>query len=139
MSAPDSELDEHLQALFSGLDTRADFDTRLIARLHAESQADASERAVAARQQERARHWRAVSELRSWRRWMLRVLTLDTLGIALLLVVAVVAAWPHVGRNAMDISRQYGPYMAMFLSLLIAAVPLLAMWAERTRRSIRLS
>ena len=137
MSTPDSELDKHLQALFGGLDTRTDFDTRLMARLHAESRPDATERAMVARQQERARHWRAVSELRSWRRSMLRVLTLDTLGIALLLVVAVVAAWPHLGRNAMDISRQYGPYIAMLLSLLIAAVPVLAMWAERTRRPIR--
>jgi hypothetical protein len=137
MSTPDSELDKHLQALFGGLDTRTDFDTRLMARLHAESRPDAAERAIAARQQERARYWRAVSELRSWRRSMLRVLTLDTLGIALLLVVAVVAAWPHLGRNAMDISRQYGPYIAMLLSLLIAAVPLLAMWADRTRGPIR--
>ena len=137
MSTPDSELDEHLQALFGDLDTRTDFDTRLMARLRAESRPDATERAIAARQQERARYWRAVSELRSWRRSMLRVLTLDTLGIALLLVVTVVAAWPHLGGNAMDISRQYGPYIAMLLSLLIAAVPVLAMWAERTHWSIR--
>ena len=138
MSTPDSELDQHLQALFAGLDTAADFDARLMARLRAEPQTDATERAMRARQQERARYRRAVSELQSWRRSMLRLLTLDTLGIALLLVVAVATAWPHVSRNVMDFSHQYGPYVAVVLSILIAAVPLLAMRAEQTRSPIRL-
>ena len=69
---------------------------------------------------------------------MLRLLTLDALGIALLLIVALVA-WPSLVRNAMDISRQYGLYIAMCLSILIAAVPLLGMWAEQTHKPIRLS
>src|SRR5215467_4966944 len=99
MNTPDSELDKHLQALFAGLDTRADFDARLLARLRAESQTDAIERAMRARQQERARYRRAVLELQSWRRSMLRLLTLDTLGIVLLLVAAVVTAWPHLSRD----------------------------------------
>ena len=137
MSTPDSELDRHLQALFAGLDTGADFDARLMARLRAESQKEANERAVRA-QQERARYRRSVSELQSWRRSMLRLLTLDTLGIGLLLVIAVVAAWPHLSRNVTDISRQYGLYIAMLLGIVIAAVPVLGMWAEQTRRPIRL-
>ena len=137
MSTPDSELDRHLRALFRGLDTRADFDARLMARLRAESQTDASERAARARQ-ERARYRRAVVELQSSRRSMLRLLTLDTLGIALLLVVAVVTAGPRLGQDVMDVSSQYGPYIAMLLAILIAAVPLAGMWAEQTRRSIRL-
>src|SRR2546421_11240882 len=138
MSTPDSELDKHLRALFAGLDTRADFDARLMARLRAESQIDATERAVRARQQERARHRRALLELQNWRRSMLRLLTLDTLGIALLLVVAVVTAWPHLSRDVMGISRQYGPYIATLLGVLIAAGPPLGMWAEQSRRPIRL-
>jgi hypothetical protein len=69
---------------------------------------------------------------------MLRLLTLDTLGIALLLVVAVVTAGPRLSRDVMDISSQYGPYIAMLLGILIAAVPLAGMWAERTGRSVRL-
>jgi hypothetical protein len=138
MSTPDSELDKHLQVLFGGLDTGADFDARLIARLRAESQTDATERAMRARQQERARYRRAVLELQSWRRSMLRLLTLDVLGIAFLLVVAVVTAWPRLSRDVMDISGQYGPYIAMSLGILIAAVPLLGMWADQTRRPIRL-
>jgi hypothetical protein len=138
MSSPNSELDKHLQALFGGLDTRADFDARLMARLRAESQTAATERATRTREQERARYRRAVSELQIWRRSMLRMLTLDTLGIALLLVAAIVTAWPHVRQDVMDISRQYAPYIAMSLGILIAAVPLLAMWAEQARRPVRL-
>src|SRR5437773_2970315 len=138
MSTPDSELNKHLRALIDGLDTGADYDARLMARLRAESQIDATERAMRARQQERARYRRALLELQSWRRSMLRLLTLDTLGIALVLVVAVVMAWPHVSRDVMDIWRQYGPYIVTLLGVLIAAVPLLGMWAEQTRRPIRL-
>jgi hypothetical protein len=134
MSTPDSELDKQLQALFGGLDTAADFDTRLMARLQAESQTDATDRA---RQQERVRYRIALLELQGWRRSMLRLLTLDTLGIALLLGVAVVTAWPHLSRDVMDISRRYGPYIATLLAILIAAVPLLAISTEQSRRPIR--
>jgi hypothetical protein len=137
MSIPDSELDAHLHALFGGLDTRADFDARFMARLQAESQTDATERRQAL-QKELARYRRAALELRSGRRSMLRLLTLDTLGIALLLVVTVVTAWPHFGRDIVDISRHYGPYIATSLGILIAAVPLLGMWVEQSRRPIRL-
>ena len=138
MSTPKSELDKHLQALFGGLDTRADFDARLMARLRAESQTTATERAVRTRERERARYRRAVSELQIWRRSMLRMLTLDALGIALLLVAAVVTAWPHVSQGVTEISRQYAPYIVLSVGVLIAAVPLLGMWAEQTRRSVRL-
>jgi len=137
MNTPDSELDKHLHALFGGLDTRADFEARLMARLRAESQTDAAARATRARQ-ERARYRRAVSELQGWRRSMLRLLTLDTLGIALLLAVAVVTARPHFSWNVTDIWRQYGLYIAGLLSVLIGAVPLLGMWAEQARRPMRL-
>jgi hypothetical protein len=137
MSASDSELDKHLQALFGGLDTGADFDARLLARLRAESHTGATERAMQARHQERARYRRSVLELQSWRRSMLRLLTLDTLGIALLLVVAIVAAGPRLSQ-VVSIWRQYGLYIAMLFGILIGAVPLLGMWAEQTRRAIHL-
>jgi hypothetical protein len=137
MSTPDFELDRHLQTLFGGLDTRADFDARLMARLRAEAHSVATERAMRVRQ-ERARYRRAVIELRSWRRSMLRQATLDTLGIAVLLLVVIVTAWPHFSGNVMDTWRQYGLYIAMLLSILIAALPLLGMWAEQPRRPIRL-
>lgn len=136
MSTRDLQLDEHLGALFGGLDTAADFEARLMARLRAESQTDTAARAVRAREQERARYRRALLELHSWRRSMLRLLTLDTLGIACLLVVAAVTAWPYVNRDGMEIWRQYGPYIATSLGVLIAALPVAGMWAERSRSPI---
>ncbi len=135
MSAPESELDKHLRALFGGLDTSADFEVRLMARLRAEPQTDATERAK--RQQEQARYLSAVSELQSWRRSMLRILTLDTLGIAFLLTVGVVTSWPYI-KDVFDVARQYGPCLAIWVGILIAAVPVLGIWAEQTRRPIRL-
>ena len=134
MSTPDTQLEQHLQALFGDLDTGADFDARLMARLRAESQSDTTERARWAQQQERARHQRAVSELLSWRRSTLRLLALDTLGIAGLLVVVIVAAWSVFSGEIMDISRQYGAYIPMLLSILTAGIPVLLMWTDRTRR-----
>jgi hypothetical protein len=128
MSTQDSKLDERLHALFRGLDPGADFDARLMARLQAESRTDAKERALRARQQESERHARALSNLRSWRSSMLRLWTLDTLGIGLLLVVAVVTAWPHLNPQVMDGLRQYGLLIATSLGVLLAAVPL---WMNR--------
>ena len=138
MSTRDSKLDERLRALFRGLDTEEDFDVRLMAHLRAESQADVVERAMRARQQERERHGRALSDLQSWRRSMLRLLTLDTLGIGLLLAVAVVTAWPHVNPQVVDGLRQYGPHIVTLFGVLLAAVPLVGMWAERYRSPISL-
>jgi hypothetical protein len=138
MSTRDLKLDERLQVLFRGLDAGPDFDARLMARLQAESQTDVVERVMRARQQERKRHGRALSELQSWRSSMLRLLTLDTLGIGCLLAVAVVTAWPHLHAQVMDGLHQYGPYIATSLGLLLAAVPLVGMWAERYRSPIGL-
>ncbi|HTL19501.1 MAG TPA: hypothetical protein VL220_02175 [Steroidobacteraceae bacterium] len=137
MSEPDSELDKHLKALYAGLDTRPDFDVRLMARLRVESQSEATQRAMRV-QQERARYRRAVLELQSWRQRTLRLLTLDTVGVALLLLVALITAWPHLSPAVLDTARQYGPYVALLLAILIAAVPLWGMWAEQNRRVLRL-
>lgn len=133
MSTSDSELDRRLRALFGGLDTGAHFDTRLMARLRAESQSDATARAMQARQQELTRHQKAVGRRRS----TLWLLALDTLGISLLLTVAVILAWPRYGAGVTDIWREYGEYIAMSLAALIAAVPLVGTWAERSRRAPR--
>jgi hypothetical protein len=138
MSTPDSELDKHLRAFFGGLDTGADFDTRLMARLRAEAPTDAAERMLRARQQERARYRRALLELQGWRRSMLRLLTLDTLGIAFLLVIAGATIGPHLSQDVLNFSRHYTPYLATLLAVLVAAVPLAGMWAEQTRGPIGL-
>ena len=128
MSTRDSKLDERLLALFRGLDVGSDFDARLMARLRTESQTDGIERATCARRQESVRHARALSDLQSWRRSMLRLLTLDTLGIGLLLVVAVVTAWPHLDPQVMDGLRQYGLPIVASLGVLLAAA---ALWMNR--------
>jgi len=138
MSTPDSELDKHLAALFGGLDTRADFDARLMARLRVASQTDATEQAMRARERELTRHRRAVLELQSRRRLTMGLLALDALGISLLLIVAVITAWSRFGGEVIGISRQYGPYIALWLAVLIAAVPLLGIWSEQTRSPSRL-
>jgi hypothetical protein len=138
MSTRDLKLDQRLQALFRGLDAGPDFDARLMARLRAESQTDVVERVTRARQQEQARHGKALSDLQSWRRSMLRLLTLDTLGIGFLLVAAVVTAWPHLNPQVLDGLRQYGLHIATSLGVLLATVPLVGMWAERYRSPTRL-
>jgi hypothetical protein len=128
MSTLDSKLDERLKVLFGGLDAGPDFDARLMARLQAESRTDRKERAMRARQQENERHARALSQLTSWRHSMLRLLTLDTLGIGLLLIVAAVTVWPHLDPEVMDGLRQYGVDIVAMLGVLLAAVPL---WMNR--------
>ena len=138
MSNPDSGLDKHLQALFGSLDTGPGFEARLIAHLRVESQADAAGRAIRAQHQERERHRKELLQLKGWRRSTVRLLTLDTLGISSLLVVAVAMAWPHLSGDVVEILRRYGPYVATLLAVLIAAVPLVGTWAEQTRRPIRL-
>ena len=138
MSTRDLQLDQRLQVLFRGLDAGPDFDARLMARLRAESQTDAVERVTRARQQEQARHGRVLSDLQSWRRSMLRLSTLDTVGIGFLLVAAVVTAWPHLNPQVLDGLRQYGLHIATSLGVLLAAVPLAGMWAERYRSPTRL-
>jgi hypothetical protein len=137
MNTRDLELDQRLQALFRGLDTGPDFDARLMARLRAESQTDVVERVTRARQQEHERYERALSDLQRWRRSMLRLLTLDTLGIGILLVLAVVTAWPHLNPQVLEGLLQYGPHIATSIGVLLAAVPLVGMWAERYRSPIR--
>jgi hypothetical protein len=138
VSTPDSKLDKHLAALFGGLDTRADFDARLMARLRAASQTDAAEETMRARERELTRHRRAVLELQSRRRLTMGLLALDALGISLLLIVAVITAWSRVGGEVIGISRHYGPYIALWLAVLIAGLPLLGMWSEQTRSPSRL-
>jgi len=47
-------------------------------------------------------------------------------------------AWPHLNGDALDISRQYGPYIATLFGVLVAVVPLVASWVERTRGPVSL-
>jgi hypothetical protein len=138
MSIPESDHDQHLRALFGGLDTKADFDGRLMARLQVERHAETIGRTALARERERARYRREVLGLRTSRRLMLRLLTLDALGIAASLVIAIGAAWRLLGADVMGTAREYGPHILIAFSILIASVPLSVMWAEQSRKSIRM-
>jgi hypothetical protein len=68
MTEPE-KLDQHLAALFARLDTRPDFNARLLARLHVEAQKDALAAANRARREEEARYRAARRELRTTRHW----------------------------------------------------------------------
>jgi hypothetical protein len=138
MSTPDSDLDQRLQLLFRGFDASPDFDARLMARLQAEARTDAVERAMRAREQERERHGRALSEARLWRRSMLRLMTLDVLGVGLLLVVAAVSVWPRLDPQVAEGLRQFAPYIVSCVAVVLGVVPLRGIWGERYRGTVGL-
>src|SRR5579871_2734946 len=77
-------LDAHLSAAFATLDTRADFDSRLMARLREESRLDAQRAAQAlAREQERYLTEKlAVRSLGHRLAWLGSVISLETAGLA---------------------------------------------------------
>ena len=89
-------------------------------------------------QQESERYARALSDLQSWRRSMLRLLTLDTSGVGLLLVVAVVRPGRISIRKSMEGLRQYAPYIATSVGVVLAVLPVVGIWAERHRGPIGL-
>jgi len=115
-------LDERLAALFSGIDTRPDFDTRLFERLQMEATEDAQEHARQARQLEQLRHEAAKHELLSWRRWtqaVSRVVTLETLGVGVLAVSVITSVW------SADQIRQFAPILVTVVGALLALAPVI--------------
>jgi hypothetical protein len=132
-------LEERLKAAFAGLDTRPDFDTRFKARLASVSQLDAAALAGRARRSEQERY-RAALERASWRREvrsLTRHLTLDTLGAAALIAVAILAVWTELGPL---IGQQLGPQFTdglrqnaaivwpSVVGMMLGLSPLLARW-----------
>jgi hypothetical protein len=115
-------LDERLAAVFSGIDTRPDFDARLFERLQVEATQDAQERAQQARQLEQLRHGAAKQELLSWRRWtqaVSRVVTLETIGVGVLAVSVITSVW------SADQIRQVAPILVTVVGALLALAPVL--------------
>ncbi len=140
MTTPESDIHQRLQTLFRGLDAAPDFDARLMLRLRTEGADRLGGAGAAARRREQERHSKSVRELGSWRRSMLRLLTFDTLAIGGALVVASVAAWPHVGPLVVFGLRQYGVGPSSYRSgfwLQQCRSP--GMWAERLRATAGLS
>jgi len=114
-------LDTKLAALFSGLDTRADFNARLLERLHKEI-AEEARRAEEALRLEQLRHRIATRELRSSRQWKQafgRYVNLETVGIGALAGLLITTTW------SADQIRQVVPAIATALGLLLAVAPVL--------------
>ena len=115
-------LDARLAALFSGIDTRPDFDTRLFERLQMEATQDAQEHVRQARQLEQLRHEAAKHELLSWRHWtqaVSRVVTLERLGVGVLAVGVITSVW------SADQIRQFAPVLVTVVGALLALAPVI--------------
>lgn len=121
MSDPNA-LDNRLAAVFSRIDTRPEFESRLLERLHLEATQDSQERSRKARELEQLRHGVAKQELLSWRRWtrpISRVVTLETIGIGAL------AASVITSVCSADEIRQFAPVLITAVGVLLALVPVI--------------
>ena len=131
----ESQLDQALHVLFSDLDTAPDFDGRLLFRLPSKSHATFAQASARARQAERERHRIALSQSWSERRAKLRLLTLDGLGIACMVAIAVATVWRHLDLHEAKKISEFIPYIAAGLGVLVAALPLVGMLFERSSRN----
>ena len=112
-------VERRLSALFGGLDTRPEFNARLLDRLQQEVTRE-SERAEQARQLEQLRHGVAKQELRSWRhraQALARFVTLETVGIGVLAVTVATSAW------SVEQIRQFAPALITVVGVLLALAP----------------
>jgi hypothetical protein len=115
-------MDQRLSALFGRLDTRPEFNARLLDRLHREVTQDAEERAKQARQLEQLRYGVAKQELLSWHRWtraVSKIVTLETVGIGVLAASVITSAW-----SAEQI-RQFAPVLVTAVGALLALAPVI--------------
>jgi hypothetical protein len=123
-------LDTRLSAAFRGLDADPDFDARLVARLHAESQIDTAERARRARRLEQERYGDAKLELLSWRnriRSISTFVTLESVGVAAITLGALAFAWQQ------ESLRSLVPVLFTGIGVIAALVPLVAANLPRDR------
>ena len=107
-----------LSALFGGLDTRQDFNARLMDRLNEEIAQEAL-RAEEARRLEQLRHQAAQKGLHPWKQALRRGVTLETVGIAALAALTISSAW-----SAEQI-RAAAPIVFTALGLALAIAPIL--------------
>jgi len=108
----------NLAALFSGLDTRPEFNARLLDRLNVEIAHEAL-RAEEARRLEQRRHRVAQRELHPWKQALGRWVTLETVGIGALAALMIGSAW-----SAEQI-RAALPIVFTALGLALAVAPVL--------------
>jgi len=110
-------IDDRLSRMFGAIDTPSDFETLVMARVHAADMQSMAERANSAQTSAQQSHDTAARNLRQWYRAALRMLTLDGLGAATLLVV-LMAEVPRVSPRLASNGSMY----ALSLIALIAAV-----------------
>jgi predicted anti-sigma-YlaC factor YlaD len=133
MNDRETRLEAILQTLFRDVDTTADFEARVLARLRSDSLPELAEEMNRARQVERERYRRASLEVKNGLRATLQRWALDGLGIAGLSVVVLIGAWGHLGPSAIERLAESGPFVATLLGVLLVIVPLVGMWVERYR------
>jgi hypothetical protein len=124
-------LNQRLSAAFGGLDTRADFNARLQARLHAESQKDATDLANRARRTEQERYVAARRELlslRYWKKSFSRLVTRERFGLGPLELAGAAALIIGVLTSVIsrDELRQYAPTAITILGILLALSPVIS-------------
>jgi hypothetical protein len=123
-------LDSRLRALFRSLDTSAGFDEAVLARIKVESAALSTE---AIRQAELAesRRYQAARGSLSWTYWIRRLVTLETVGSAVLASFALRLLWVRLSPLLPVSASQYVPEVLacafalapMALALGIALIP----------------
>jgi hypothetical protein len=116
-----STLDERLRHAFRTIDVPPDFETRVLARVHAAGTERLDERVTAARTWAEQSYNVARRELRLWRRAALRMLTLDALG-ALTLLIVLMTALPHVAPKIVTHGSNYSSYVILVIAIGLAAL-----------------
>ena len=109
-------IDDRLSRMFGAIDVPSDFETLVMARVHA-ADMQMAERPNSAQTSAQQSHDTAARNLRKWYGAALRMLTLDGLGAATLLVV-LMAELPRVSPRLAG----NGPIYALSLIALIAAI-----------------
>jgi hypothetical protein len=125
-SHPDP-LDSRLRALFGSLDAPAGFDAAVMARVKVESNAVTVEAIKRAELAEYRRYRTARSSL-SWTHWVRRVVTLESVGLAVLAVFALQLIWARLSSRLQDLPplpASVAQYLPLVLTCVAAAVPLI--------------
>jgi negative regulator of sigma E activity len=127
-------LDARLRSLYQGLDTSPGFDARLMARVSAELDASAAEKAARARAQEQ-RRYELAKRTQSWGAWLRRAVTLETLGAVAFAGCVVHNVWVGLQPQVSPLTLPVG-VTALGIMLALAAPPLLLRCHRRMSRHL---
>ncbi len=133
-----TSLDARLQAALQGLDTSPAFEERLMVRVRAESEAltvERLQRLQRARLTEERRYGVARQQLRL-AAFVRQFATLESVGITLLAMFGVRAAWLQFGAPAVEVFQLYGAQILTWGGIVLALLPVaitLTGWKPRLR------